>query len=192
MEKDNYILDIDFFQEEVDLDFCGSHIITGSGSNDYTQLNNIPAINGVKLIGDKTSEQLKILTKSSELINDAHFVLEKDLPTIIAQIAPDLPAMKELVGDLPSGFASVIEYINSKTENVIQGILIDGKLINRSSKNQVEIPLATQTTYGLIRGSNEDNEISITNKGTLEINSVSVSKLTQKEDEELVFDCNKK
>lgn len=43
------------------------------GTTDYMPLSNKPKINGVELTGDKTSEELGLATKTSQLINDSGF-----------------------------------------------------------------------------------------------------------------------
>lgn len=48
----------------------------GGGTNNYLALTNKPQINDVELIGNKTSEQLGLPTKISDLINDSDFVVD--------------------------------------------------------------------------------------------------------------------
>lgn len=42
----------------------------GSGIDDYEELYNLPRINGVKLLGNKTSEDLKLQPEGEYLTND--------------------------------------------------------------------------------------------------------------------------
>lgn len=52
----------------------------GGGTSNYNQLTNLPQINGVTLIGNKTSSQLGIPTKTSDLTNDSGFLTLATLP----------------------------------------------------------------------------------------------------------------
>lgn len=60
----------------------------GGGSNNYPDLNNKPQINGVELLGNKTSKELGINepTKTSQLENDSGFVTVSE---IIDDTTPD-------------------------------------------------------------------------------------------------------
>lgn len=42
----------------------------GSGISDYEELDNLPRINGVKLLGNKTSEDLKLQPEGEYLTNE--------------------------------------------------------------------------------------------------------------------------
>lgn len=53
--------------------------------------------------------------------------------------------------------------------------------------SEYSLSAATSDTLGLVRSSSNQNEISITEDGIMQLNSVSVSKLVQDEGEELVL-----
>lgn len=60
--------------EEIYIDITGSG--GGGGTTNYNVLNNKPSINGNTLIGNKTNADLGIPTKTSDLTNDSHFVVD--------------------------------------------------------------------------------------------------------------------
>lgn len=55
--------------------------------------------------------------------------------------------------------------------------------------NRVTIPVGTQDSLGVIKGSDSDNKISILSDGTAEVNSLSVDKIINAEDSVLILDC---
>ena len=62
----------------------------GSGTNNYPDLNNLPKINGVTLIDNKTAAELGIIipTKTSQLENDSHYVPISIVDSIIDDLLP--------------------------------------------------------------------------------------------------------
>lgn len=60
-------------------------------SNNYNDLQNKPKINGVSLVGDKSSADLNIVvpTKTSELINDNGFITSSAVPTKTSELTND-------------------------------------------------------------------------------------------------------
>ena len=71
------ILDVDITDDSTDTDIqltagqVDTQIYTpGAGSNDYNDLVNKPSINGVELVGDKTTEELDILPLTNAEIDE--------------------------------------------------------------------------------------------------------------------------
>ena len=71
------ILDVDITDNSTDTDIqltagkIDTQIYTpGAGSNDYNDLVNKPSINGVELVGDKTTEELDILPLTNAEIDE--------------------------------------------------------------------------------------------------------------------------
>lgn len=58
-------------------------------SADYEDLFNKPKINNVVLMGNKTSEDLGIATKTSDLTNDSGFITSADVPTKTSDLTND-------------------------------------------------------------------------------------------------------
>ena len=92
--------------EQVDMDVGGNIVV----SNDYNRLTNKPSINGVELVGNKTSEDLGIVT-------DKHYAHEQMVPSAEWTVTHNLnkyPAVTivdsagtEVVGD--------VQYIDANT-----------------------------------------------------------------------------
>ena len=72
------MLEIEMETEE-NIEFAVPFTRNALGTTDYEKLENQPSINGVRLIGDKTIEELgiEIRTKTSELENDSGFLEHK-------------------------------------------------------------------------------------------------------------------
>ena len=49
--------------------------------------------------------------------------------------------------------------------------------------------IATETVAGSVKSTNADNGITVKADGTMEVNNISIMKLTQNDDEFIVFDC---
>ena len=49
--------------------------------------------------------------------------------------------------------------------------------------------IATETVAGSVKSTNADNGVTVKADGTMEVNSISIMKLTQNDDEFIVFDC---
>ena len=65
--------------KEIEIELLSPMREGGGGTGDYNQLENKPQINGVELVGNKTTEELgiKIPTKVSELENDSNYATEE-------------------------------------------------------------------------------------------------------------------
>lgn len=103
-----------------------------------------------------------------------------------ATMAANIATLQDLVGttSVASQIANAIAGIETGDTNVIESVSIGGTLLDIIDKN-VNIPIATDSALGVVKGS---NEITVGADGTLGIGSVSVSKLTQNDDEVLVLD----
>ena len=65
--------------ERISAQSLTGRISVAGGTNDYNQLNNKPSINNVTLSGNKTSSDLGIATKTSDLDNDSGFITSSAL-----------------------------------------------------------------------------------------------------------------
>ena len=70
--------------------------------------------------------------------------------------------------------------------NVIEVIKINGVDAPISEKG-VNIPLATAEALGVVKSSAAENKVAVASDGTMEVNSLNISKLTQTEGDALVL-----
>lgn len=70
--------------------------------------------------------------------------------------------------------------------NVLESVHINNTPLEISDK-AVNIPLAAAETVGVVKGSDAENGVAVSEDGTMSVNSVNVSKLTQGEDEWLIL-----
>lgn len=68
---------------------------------------------------------------------------------------------------------------------VVESLKINGELLEKNKDGSIELPLASATSYGLVK---PDNETLSVDNGILSISKLSVDKLYVKEDSELILD----
>lgn len=76
---------------------------------------------------------------------------------------------------------------NAAQPNVIETIKVAGEIINPDAKKAVDIPLATAVRAGLIKSSEAENAISVSETGVATVNSLNVNKLVQTAGDELIL-----
>lgn len=64
--EENIDLDVDIHDEQIETDIE----LETNGTNDYNDLINKPSINGVELVGDKTTQDLDILPLTNAEIDE--------------------------------------------------------------------------------------------------------------------------
>lgn len=74
--------------------------------------------------------------------------------------------------------------------NIIEKITLNG-VETQVVEKTVDIPLATIAQFGLVKGSNAENEVAIKEDGIMSVNALNIQKLSQTEGETLVLDCGK-
>lgn len=57
----------------------------GSGTPNYDTLTNKPSINGVTLLGDKSTTELGLPTKTSDLVNDSGYITSAPVTSVNGQ-----------------------------------------------------------------------------------------------------------
>lgn len=72
--------------------------------------------------------------------------------------------------------------------NVVEGALLGGVAATIDENKNIVVPIATADALGLVKGSTEDNEISIQGNGEMEVNRLSVAKLFVAEGDEFIID----
>lgn len=74
--------------------------------------------------------------------------------------------------------------------NIIEKITLNG-VETQVVEKTVDIPLATTAQFGLVKGSDAENEVAIKEDGIMSVNALNIQKLSQTEGETLVLDCGK-
>lgn len=72
--------------------------------------------------------------------------------------------------------------------NVVEGALLGGVAATIDEDKNIVVPIASANALGLVKGSTEDNEISIQGNGEMEVNRLSVAKLFVAEGDEFIID----
>lgn len=65
--KNPCCINFEIVEENATLEIDANYIISGEGTKNYNKLENKPQINSVTLIGDKTSEELRLQGKMNAL-----------------------------------------------------------------------------------------------------------------------------
>ena len=71
--------------------------------------------------------------------------------------------------------------------NVLEAVKVNGVALQISDK-AVNIPIATAQALGVVKGSVDENKVAVGTDGTMEVNSVNVSKLVQTAGDTLILD----
>ncbi|MFR9255766.1 MAG: hypothetical protein ACLVJ6_09855, partial [Merdibacter sp.] len=72
-------------------------------------------------------------------------------------------------------------------ENVIEAVQVNGTALSVSEKT-VNIPLATADAVGLVKSASAENTVAVGADGTMTVNDINISKLTQTSGDVLVLD----
>jgi len=79
--------------------------------------------------------------------------------------------------------------LNGIDLNIIKGIKIDSTLLTIDEDRNVEIPIASESTFGVVKGSTDENRVNVSANGTMYVNSLNVNKLVQSENDTLILNC---
>lgn len=74
-------------------------------------------------------------------------------------------------------------------KNVVVGALIGTDAAEINENKQIVVPVATADKFGVVKSTTDDNKVAVGDDGTMTINKVGVSKLTNEEGTELVLNC---
>lgn len=113
--------------------------------------------------------------------------IEKNIASLTEQINKITEGAPEDFDTLKEMYDYIINLDVQNPENKINGISIEGNLLEIVDKI-VEIPLANYIQAGVVKSSDSVNKIQVDEDGTMEVNSVGISKLVQEDDVTLVFD----
>lgn len=77
-----------------------TEFVRGGGSSDYDALTNKPSVNGVTLEGDKTTAELGLPTKTSDLENDSGFITSVPVTSVNGQTGAVTIAVPSTAADV--------------------------------------------------------------------------------------------
>ena len=90
--------------------------------------------------------------------------------------------------DFTNELKAKLEGLNADGEaNVLNAIKINGTALTIEDK-AVDIPIATKDVLGVVKGTEAENGIAISEAGEMSINSLNINKVTQTEGETLILD----
>ena len=74
-------------------------------------------------------------------------------------------------------------------KNVVVGALIGTDVAEINEDKRIVVPVATAEKFGVVKSTADNNKVAVGEDGTMTINNVGVSKLTNEEGTELVLNC---
>lgn len=74
-------------------------------------------------------------------------------------------------------------------KNVVVGALIGTDVAEINADKRIVVPVATAEKFGTVKSAADNNKVAVGEDGTMTINNVGVSKLTNEEGTELVLNC---
>lgn len=147
---------------------------------------NLPAATASDLGGVKKGDGLSITTEGVLAVQ-----LNTEKANGLAVSADGLELA--LASNTTAGAMSAAEHVKlanlveNAQANIIEGALLGTVAATIDENKNLVIPVATETTLGLVKGSKEDNEITIQGNGEMEVNRLSVGKLFVPENEEFII-----
>lgn len=133
---------------------------------------------------------IKTMSDEFSLINNhlsiQHIAIEKivGLPEALAKKVDAIEGKGLSTHDLTD---ELLRQLQNSQANSIEVIRIAGKVLPIGDDKSVTIPLADDENCGVVKGSNEENCIGVSDDGTMSVNSLNVSKLVQTLGEELIL-----
>lgn len=99
------------------------------------------------------------------------------------------------VGDRLAELLQTTETLGEKLENlpiasgdsVVKVLKVNGAALEIDEDGVVNIPVATEEIFGVVKSTSEDDGVSVNEDGTMKVNNISFSKIVQKDDDEFVF-----
>lgn len=95
----------------------------------------------------------------------------------LAKLLQATDALSEKLEDLPI----------ASGDSVIKVLKVNGAVLDIDEDGVVNIPVATEGVFGVVKSTSEDDGVSVNEDGTMKVNSISFSKIVQKDEDEFVF-----
>ena len=124
---------------------------------------------------------------------------EASIATVVTKVDVEIPAALAAKVDKVEGKGlstndftdelkdKLVALESGAQRNIIERIIMAGIDLSVSADKAVEIPAATNGTYGVVVGSKAENKVFIAEDGTMEVYEVSMSRLVQDESETIIL-----
>lgn len=101
----------------------------------------------------------------------------------------------KVVGDRLAKLLQATDVLSEKLEDlpiasgdsVVKVLKVNGAVLDIDEDGVVNIPVATEDVFGVVKSTSEDDGVSVNEDGTMKVNSISFSKIVQKDEDEFVF-----
>lgn len=114
--------------------------------------------------------------------------LEVEIPAALAAKVDKVEGKDLSTNDFTNELKDKLVALESGAQcNIIERIIMAGIDLSVSADKSVEIPAATNETYGVVIGSKAENKVFIAEDGTMEVYEVSMSRLVQEEGETIIL-----
>lgn len=99
-------------------------------------------------------------------------------------------ASADAAGAMSAGMFLKLSNIEAEAQkNVVVGALIGTDVAEINADKRIVVPVATAEKFGAVKSAADNNKVAVGEDGTMTINNVGVSKLTNEEGTELVLNC---
>lgn len=172
--------DTDILEHLDELDTAiNDRTIKSANTSDFTVTDGVLAIaEGKNLVSDDDALKLsKLILNDDGTVTTGQKVAAGDVDGLAGWLTDN---RNKVTGLFSSEAADTLA-------TALQGITINGITVTPGEGRIVDLPIATAEALGLVKGSEDTNKVAIAEDGTMEINKVSVSKLSQDTNEELVL-----
>lgn len=161
----------------------------------------VDKVKGSSLVQDTLITKLNSLLNISSVTEGELAVTPEGELGVVAIAQSKVTGLTEALADkvdvVPGKGLSTNDYTNedkSKLDGIVTGaqvnILEVVKINNEAlpiSEKAVNIPIATAQALGVVKGSTDENKVSVGVDGTMEVNSLNVNKLTQTSGDTLIL-----
>lgn len=140
-----------------------------------TKVNSLPETLISELtVGTKTSTEVPISVKSGSLQESGAYQIVTNSSAIVLSGATSTEA-----GLMTADDKVKLDGIGAGAQsNLIESLSIAGVQLAVSDKN-VDLPMATETSMGLVKSSSEDNKIFVNTDGTMEVKTVTFDRIVE-------------
>lgn len=163
-----------------------------------TLITKVEGLANIKSIGDNL-----VLSEEGVLSGAANYVLPKASTTVLGGVMVDGATIKidesgkisipsasaESAGLLSKeDFAKLAGMEAGAKANVVEGMLLGTDVAEVNAAKQIVAPVASETKFGVVKSNSAMNKIAVAEDGTMEVNSVGISKLVEEPSVILVLD----